>query len=588
MGFYYSNNINVQLLVALLKAHGIKKVIASPGTTNLELMASFQHDEWFEMYSCVDERSAAYMACGLAEESGEAVVITCTEATASRNYYSGMTEAYHRKLPILAITGLHNYTYIGNLEPQVIDRSVSPLDTMKLKVNLPVIKSEQDIKESEVLINKAILELNHNGGGPVHINMPWGGGNFDFSVQELPKVHKIERITKSDKFPVLKGDRIAILVGTHKQWSKEQEKVVESFCEKYNAVVFCDHTSKYYGKYRIQPALMTIQQNKYESLHNIELLIHIGEETGDDRSARVIGNAKYVWRISEDGKIRITFGKLDYIFEMPEEQFFTYYNEIAKNNSINTKYYAELAEITTRLQDNIPELPFSNIYIASKISKNLPSNSVIHFGVSDTIRAWTLFELPKTVQSSCNSGCRGIDGCVSSLVGASLANPKKLHFGVVGDLTFFYDMNILGNRSIGNNFRLIVINNDGGNIFRHNGHASQTWLGFEKANMYIAAGGHFGAKSRTLLKHYAEDLGFYYLTASNKIEFENIYKEFISPDLTDKPIILEVFTESHDDSNAFDIISKIEMDSKGQAKDAIKNIIGERGISFMKKVIKGQ
>ena len=588
MGFYYSNNINVQLIVALLKEHGIKKVIASPGTTNLELMASFQHDEWFEMYSCVDERSAAYMACGLAEESGEAVVITCTEATASRNYYSGMTEAYHRKLPILAITGLHNYTYIGNLEPQVIDRSVSPLDSMKLKVNLPIIKCEQDIQESEFLINEAILELWHNGDGPVHINMPWGGGDFDFSIQELPKVHKIERVMINDKFPTLKADKIAILIGTHKKWSQEQEKMIENFCEKYNAVVFCDHTSKYYGKYRIQPALMTMQQIKYEALQNIELLIHIGEETGDDRSARIIGKAKHVWRISKDGKIRITFGKLNYIFEMPEEQFFAYYGNNAKSNNINTKYYTELEKITTRLQDNIPELPFSNIYVASKISKNLPANSIIHFGVSDTIRAWTLFELPKTVQSSCNSGCRGIDGCVSALVGASLAEPKKIHFGVVGDLTFFYDMNVLGNRSISNNLRLIVVNNDGGNIFRHNGHASQTWLGFEKANMYIAAGGHFGAKSHVLLKHYAEDLGFYYLSASNKNEFDNIYKKFISPDLTDKPVIFEVFTDAHDDSNAFDIISKIEMDSKGQAKDAIKNIIGERGVSFMKKVIKGQ
>ena len=164
MSFYYSTNVNVQLLIALMKEHHINKVIASPGTTNLEFMASLQQDDYFEVYSCVDERSAAYMACGLAAETGDPVVITCTEATASRNYYSGMTEAYHRKLPILAVTGLHSSSCVGNLEPQVIDRSESPKDSMKRKINLPVIKDENDYKESELLINIAILELKRNGG----------------------------------------------------------------------------------------------------------------------------------------------------------------------------------------------------------------------------------------------------------------------------------------------------------------------------------------------------------------------------------------------------------------------------------------
>ena len=93
------------ILLSLLKQHGIKRVVASPGTTNIALVAGMQQDEWFEVYSSVDERSAAYIACGLASESGEPVVITCTGATASRNYYPGLTEAHYRKLPILAITG---------------------------------------------------------------------------------------------------------------------------------------------------------------------------------------------------------------------------------------------------------------------------------------------------------------------------------------------------------------------------------------------------------------------------------------------------------------------------------------------------
>ena len=110
MALKYSVEKNVQLLLSLLKAHNIKRVVASPGSTNVCLVTSFQNDSDFEVYSSVDERSAAYMACGMAVETGEPVVLTCTEATASRNYLSALTEAFYRKIPILAITATNEIT----------------------------------------------------------------------------------------------------------------------------------------------------------------------------------------------------------------------------------------------------------------------------------------------------------------------------------------------------------------------------------------------------------------------------------------------------------------------------------------------
>ena len=102
--FKYTNERNVQIVIALLKAHGIHRVIASPGTTNMTFVVSIENDPWFQIWSSVDERSAAYLACGMAAETGEPVAISCTGATASRNYMPGLTEAYYRKLPVLAIT----------------------------------------------------------------------------------------------------------------------------------------------------------------------------------------------------------------------------------------------------------------------------------------------------------------------------------------------------------------------------------------------------------------------------------------------------------------------------------------------------
>lgn len=584
MSYYYSTNVNVQLLMALLKEHQIKRVIASPGTTNLEFMASLQHDDFFEVYSCVDERSAAYMACGLAAETGEPVVITCTEATASRNYYSGMTEAYHRKLPVLAVTGLHDYSCAGNLEPQVIDRSVSPNDSMRRKINLPVIKDENDVKQSELLINTAILELKRHGGGPVHMNMPWGGAKFDFSVRELPGVRVIHRYTTDDTLPELNFGKIAVVCGSHNEWTERERTAIDNFCAQHDAVVFCDHGSKYYGKYRIQGTLIAYQKPSYEVLQNIDVVIHIGEEIGDDNFSKKIRAAKQTWRVSPDGEIRDTFKNLSKVFEMSEYQFFEAY--ATRTGVIKDTYYKECTALLEKLRGNLPELPFSSIYVASQVSAKLPENSVIHFGVSDTIRAWNLFALPATVRSGCNLGCRGIDGCVSALIGASFANRNKLYFGVVGDLTFFYDMNSLGNRHIGSNLRLIVVNNDGGNIFRHNGHPSQVWLGFDEANKYIAAAGHFGKKSPELLKCYAENLGFEYLTASDAKGFEQALERFTTPEITEKPMLFEIFTESKNDSNAFQMMANVDLDAKGQAKAVLKQVLGEKGIATLRKIIK--
>ena len=131
MSHYYTDEINTLVLVSLLKEHNIRKIIASPGTTNISFVGSVQIDPYFEVYSAVDERSAGFMACGLAEESGEPVVLTCTGATASRNYIPGLTEAYYRHLPVLAVTSTQHTGRVGNYVAQVIDRSQQFSDMVK-------------------------------------------------------------------------------------------------------------------------------------------------------------------------------------------------------------------------------------------------------------------------------------------------------------------------------------------------------------------------------------------------------------------------------------------------------------------------
>lgn len=547
MDTFYTSERHVQLLIALLKAKGIHKVIASPGTTNITFVASLQQDPFFEIYSAADERSAAYMACGLAAESGEPVVLSCTGATASRNYLPGLTEAYYKKLPVLAVTSVQSMANVGHIIPQVIDRSVVAKDVAQLSVCLPVIKDENDVWACELKVNQALLALKRHGGGPVHINLETSYSR-DFSVKQLPEVRVIDRITFHDDFPALSDGHIVVFVGSHKVWTKDETETLDKFCASHNAVVFCDHTSGYKGKYRFLPALVKGQAYNQPILPEIETLIHIGGVSGDYYTLGI--SAKQVWRVSEDGELRDTFRKLRYVFEMPESAFFSHYTDSEVGDD---SYLALCKKAYEDVYSHIPELPFSNIWMAQQLAPSLPENSVLHLGILNTLRSWNFFEIPASVLSYSNVGGFGIDGDMSSLIGASLANPEKLYFGVLGDLAFFYDMNVMGNHHVGRNVRIMLVNNGRGTEFRNYNHMANMFGA--DADAYMAAAGHYGNKSKDLVKHYAEDLGFEYISASSKDEFNSVYQRFVTADMTDKPMLFEVFTDSRDESDALLAIS---------------------------------
>ena len=575
---YYTDEKNVQVILALLKAHGIRKVIASPGTTNITIVASMQNDPYFEMYSSVDERSAAYMACGLAAESGESVVISCTGATASRNYLPGLTEAYYRKLPILAITSTQAVSKVGHHIAQLIDRSSIQNDVAKLSVTLPIVKDNDDLWDCEIKVNQAILELKRHGGGPVHINLPTTYSK-SYDTKELPKVRVIDRITSTNEFPEIPYGKVAVFIGAHAVMNKEQTEAIDRFCASNDAVVFCDHTSNYKGKYRVLYSLVACQQ-MYDLVENQpEMLIHIGEISGDYYSFGI--NGKQIWRVSEDGEIRDTFRRLRYVFEMSEQSFFQIY--IKKDQDDRSSYLQLCKNYLNELYNKIPELPFSNIWLASKMAHRIPEDSTIHFGILNSLRSWNFFEVPYSVLTASNVGGFGIDGNISSLVGASLVNKNKLYFGVIGDLAFFYDMNVMGNRHVGNNLRILLINNGKGTEFRQYNHAAANFG--EDADKYIAAAGHFGNKSQVLVKHYTQDLGFEYMSASDKYQFEQVYERFLTAEMTEQPMLFEVFTNNTDESEALEIISNIEENIKGRAKQLAKEILGENNLNILKKVM---
>lgn len=576
----YTERKNILILIALLKGHGIRKIVISPGTTNMMFVASVQQDSWFEIISAADERSAAYIACGLAHESGEPVVLSCTGATASRNYFPGLTEAFYRKLPVLAVTSMLGSDLPGQYIPQVLDRTVAPKDAVKLSVSLPEVYNEEDEWKCNLMVNQAILALTKDGGGPAHINLV-ASFSYNFNVEELPKTRMISRVIAGDALPEISREKtVAVFVGSHHPWNTEETKALEEFCETYGAFVLCDHTSGYRGNYRVLGALLGSQEQLKQEDYTIDLLIDIGEVSGDYYTLP----AREVWRVAPDGELRDRFRKMTKIFQMQEKHFFQSYVQAAQHvktvseNAGYEKFSKKLAE----LRSQIPELPFSNIWAAKELSKKIPENSVIHFGILNSLRSWNFFEFSHTIKSSSNVGGFGIDGCLSTLLGASLAEPNKKYFAVVGDLAFFYDMNSLGNRHVGKNMRILLVNNGKGTEFRHYSHPASILK--EDADCFVAAAGHYGNQSPELVKHYAQDLGFEYLTASNKEAFISAAARFVTEEETEKPMLFEVFTNSADESDALSMIRNIEKNTS--VKQFIKQKLGTQNIELIKSKLK--
>ena len=577
---YYTSEKHTQILIALLKAHGIRKVVASPGATNVCFVGSLQSDTFFEIYSSVDERSAAYIACGLARESGEPVVLSCTGATASRNYAPGLTEAYYSNLPVLAVTSTQYQGRVGHLNAQVIDRSIQMKDIARKSIQIREIHTAEEEWDVNVSINNALLELRRHGGGPVHINLMTTYSK-DYSIKELPQVRKINRYFYGEQLPTLDGKKILVYVGTHVRWDEKLTKAVDDFCERYNSAVICEHISNYRGKYGIYPALIGSQKGMVTTFLKVDIMLHIGTVLGETAVAR----AKEIWRIHPDGEIRDTFKKLTNVFEMDETSFFEYYVSQSDIESKKMDYYKTFHAACLSLEEKVPELPFSNAWVAKASIPYLPENSVLYLGILNTLRNWNYFEIPheKHIDIHSNTGGFGIDGMLSTLLGSSLVNSEKLYFGIIGDLAFFYDMNAAGNRHVSNNLRLMVINNGRGTEFRNYNHLAECFG--ETADLYMAAAGHYGNMSRRLVKHYAEDLEYEYMSAASKEEFLSNVAQFFTKAEKNKPVIFEVFTDYKEESKALEILHNLDTNTVGTAKKIAKNILGEKGISTVKKII---
>lgn len=573
----YTRLVNVQIVIALLKKHGIRHLVLSAGQSNYPFVHSVENDPYFTCYSVVDERSAAFYAVGIAQELGEAVAISCTASTACCNYISAITEAFYQKVPVLVLTSDRDIRKRGQLETLMIEQDHMFRDITKKEVTLPDINQPGDFRYCERVVNEAILELTHRGKGPVHINMPSYGKPNEVDVPELPEVHMIRRyeyakqqewLQKRERLQAAK--RVMLLVGEHETFTDAEQRALDAFRDKYNCVVAEEHMGNVNRPYvlNINPVISNTSGGPLQELAP-EILITMGThiQMGWGRFAEMNGIEH--WCVNENGDVIDACEALTSVFECTDLQFLTYFAQDIEGS--NDGAFAETWQAAV---DSItcPELPLCHVYAIQHLLERLPEKGILHLSIQNSIRLSQYFTIPEGVKCYANLGALGIDGSMSTFLGQAVINPNPA-FLIIGDLSFFYDMNSLKIKHTGNNVHIMLLNNGGGAEF------------YQNNGMNATLDLHTAARHTSDASAWATACGFAYYGVHSKDEYMAVIDEFAGNH--EKPALLEVFTDLETDMNALRELNRVNCvtDPEPRLKAAARKVLGPKGVALAKKLV---
>lgn len=573
----YTELKSYQIIIALLKEYGIRHLVLSAGSRNVPFVHSVEEDPYFTCYSVVDERSAGYFALGLSQELGEPVLISCTSSTATCNYWPPVAEAFYQGVPLVVLTSDRNPAMLGQWEDQMIDQVGMYDRHVRKSVNLPIINDSDDAHFCERLVNEALLELDHHGTGPIHINVPMKAYNNSFNVKELPKVTRIRRVEtdQADEWAACADQlsrvkRVLVVAGQQSSCPAELACALESFAASYEVAIAAEYMANIPREYAFNPTLCMeyryITPKKFSEFMPDVVITFGGNMTAGlkDMLRKFAGSYEH-WSISEDGSVCDMFRSLTRVFECTPAEFFSRMVD-ASSCKPDGSYLAALKAYEASA--TVPELPYSNMAAIRKVVERVPTGSILHLAINNAIRLTNFFKLQPGVKVYANIGTHGIDGCLSSLLGQAAASGRPSYL-VIGDLAFFYDMNALRIRHVTDKVRILLLNNEGGEEFYFN----QMWKD-EASDLHTCARHHTKAEG------WVRECGFRYLSAHNPEELDAAVEEFFNDD-AEGPVLLEVFSEMSSDSklvyDVFDMTRPRDVQSEAirKSKELIKATIGQ-------------
>ncbi len=542
----YSDKKSVLQLAALLKAHGVTKIVLCPGSRNAPIVHTLSNIEDFTCYPVTDERSAGFFAIGLSLQGGGPAAVCCTSGSALLNLHPAVAEAFYQQVPLIVISADRPIAWIGQMDGQTLPQPGAFGSLVKMSVNLPEIHNEEDEWYCNRLINEAIIETYHHGKGPVHINIPLSEPLYRFTAKKLPDARVITRyqgLNIYDRDYKSLIDRLNNY--TRKMIVVGQMNLIYFFEKKYVKPLFkqfawlTEHLSNQTVPgipiRNFDAAIYSMSAEKQTEMVPQLLITYGGHIVSKQLKKYLRSNppAEH-WHISADGKVADLYGCINTIIEMDPFEFLEKIAFMLEGKA--TSYPLQWENYCKEIPE--PSLPYSEISVIGDVIHNLPEPSALHLANSSVVRYAQLFKVSPTVEVCCNRGVNGIEGSLSTAIGYAAAS-SNLNFILIGDLSFFYDMNALWSNNYRNNVRILLLNNEGGEIFH-------TLPGMDKksnSRRFITA------EHTTSAEGWAIERGFNYMKVSSQEELNCALPIFISREEAEKPILMEVYTDKENDTN---------------------------------------
>jgi len=508
----YSAKENVNILTALLVAHGVSHAVCCPGSRNSPIVHNLNECPDIECFPVTDERSAGFYALGMSQRLQRPVAVCVTSGTALLNLAPAVAEACYQHVPLVVISADRPQAWIDQLDGQTLPQPDALGRFVKKAVSLPEPHDEEEHWYCNRLVNEALLETSHHGLGPVHINVPISEPLFDFSTSVLPKERKIEllpagisNVTLSHLCRMFMQSRRPLLISGQPMNPGYDEAV---------CLIGDDET------------------------YVPDFVLYIGGSVVSKRLKRFLRKAKETWVVNDTGEVTDTFLNLTHVVQGDGEVVADQIRFLLEQqpHPFVQRWDALLAAVRAHASRYQPA--YSEMAAVKCFEEWLATgeDSSVHYANSTAIRLANIYARHHVY---CNRGVNGIEGSLSTAAGFSCVADENV-FCVIGDLSFFYDQNALWNQQLRGNFRILLLNNGKGGIFH-------LLKGLEQSparDQYVAAGHHASAEG------ICQQNSVTYLKATNMSELQQGLDTLLNIE-SDRPVLLEVFTDPSEDERVF-------------------------------------
>ena len=543
----FSKNILAQSITDLCFKKNIKNIVISPGSRNAPLTLGFNLNPYFKTYSIVDERAAAFFALGIAQQIKFPVILVCTSGSALLNYYPAISEAYYSNIPLVILSAdrPEKLLNIGDgqtiNQKNVFNKNIGYSENLNQNDNyfLNLFGLRDNNQEK---INKA-LNFSIEKQSPVHINIPFSEPLYEItnslsvdSINKIPRLNN-QNVKKVSSFRNKWQNSIKkiILIGVSSP-DLLSEKSIDLLVSDSSLLVLTENTSNVYHPSfcnKIDQLIAPLTNNELKEFRP-EILITIGGMIISKKIKAILRDNKpnEHWHIGIHDANDTFFCLTKHFKTSPNNIIYKLYENFNDNGSdFYNKWDLVISKRKEKHKEYLSNLIYCDFKVFDYVLNSIPSKSMLQVSNSSAIRYTQLFDLDSSINVFCNRGTSGIDGSTSTAVGAASVFKGNTVF-ITGDLSFFYDSNALWNNFIPTSFRVILINNKGGGIFKILTEDNNTEL-FKKF---------FETKHDLYAKDLCNMYGFEYFAIDDEDSLKNVLNDFYNE--SEKPKLLEVITEN--------------------------------------------